>query len=125
MVDRLKRRGRRKSYLDSPWVVLGLGIIAVSMTYYALSSFLRQRSVQDEQSLLNQEIEERTAAIVELKQQIDRVNSGEGLELEVRSRLNLQKPGERVLIIVDEEDDDDVIETQESEGFWRRIIPWL
>lgn len=122
-MNRLKRdratHARRGPFF---WVLLALVIF---MLYNTASAWRRQFDSLRERQALQQKIDDREREIAELKNTLERLASGEGLELEARSRLNLQKPDERVLIITGEPENGSTKKGQASDTYWARVKKWF
>ena len=56
-----------------------------------------------------------------LSSEIERLETANGLEEEIREKYGLIKPGEEVIIIIDEEKDKDLDSVSSSISFWQKI----
>lgn len=100
----MKYLQRSRSFLESP-VVIGFLLVLASLTlYHTGRSLYLQRISARENADIEAQIKQKEEEIQDLESKLQRLKSGEGVELEARGRLNLQKPDERVLIITEEKD---------------------
>lgn len=104
-MEDLRRRHSKKTHQSRLPVLFatGLGLLAVLFVTNAIRIYLISKNFDKERVDLARQINERESAIRDLKDKTNMLQSGEGVELEARSRLNLQKQGEHVLIIVDKD----------------------
>nr|MCK4930192.1 hypothetical protein [Nanoarchaeota archaeon] len=72
---------------------------------------------RQEQELL--ELKDREVA---LKAEIDRLNSGIGIEDEIRGKFNVGREGEGVAIITDAVDSESELKKDENRGFWNTVF---
>ncbi len=116
---------RRRSVLESTLVLALLGGFALFIAYGALRVFLLKQRFAGENAENQKNIEMKEKEIADLNEKIKKLKSGEGVELEARGRLNLQKPDEHVLIIGDTKNEKSKpIETQ-TENFFDRVKQWF
>lgn len=104
--------------------VLGIFSLLLIINSYRVYSIAKKANA--EHKVLQEEIQNRERQITELKSKITALESGEGLELEARGRLNLQKPDEKVLIVVDGSDEKQKQEAAPEDVSWLlRLKKWL
>ena len=121
----MRRHSRPYSLSSRGWMLGLVAVLAALMAWHALRVSLLSRTLRGERRALEETILKREREIAELKSNIERTESGEGLEIEARSRLNLKKPGEEVLIILSQEATSTTrVETPEN-GLWATITEWL
>src|SRR3989344_712311 len=94
------QRRNPHSLIASPIFAGALAVLFVVSAYQATHAYLNVKKIEKEKEELSRKIQERERGIKELEASLKSFESGEGLELEAKGRLNLQKPDERVLIIV-------------------------
>jgi len=116
---------RRRSAIESTLVLVLLGGAAVFIAYGALRVYILKQRFAGGEAETQAKIQAKEKEIAELRGEIQKLKSGEGIEFEARNRLNLQKPDERVLVIIDGEKK--VTPSQEIpiEGLFDRIKHWL
>ena len=104
--------------------VLGIFSLLLIINSYRVYSIAKKTNA--EHKVLQEEMQNRERQIAELKSKITALESGEGLEIEARGRLNLQKPDEKVLIVVDGSDEKQKQEAApESVSWLLRLKKWL
>jgi len=60
-----------------------------------------------------------------LSSEIERLQTKEGTEEEIRAKYGLVKPGEEVIIIVDDNKNKSVTSISTSTSFWQKVKDWL
>jgi len=113
---------------ESPWrkilfswpTFLVLLVIAVLLSRSVYSLYTRERATAQLLSDRRAELAdvEARAAIIESK--LKNLDTPRGVEEEVRSRFEVAKPGERVIVIVDQNGDASSSAVTEL-GFWSRV----
>ncbi|MFA5838599.1 MAG: septum formation initiator family protein [Candidatus Paceibacterota bacterium] len=63
-------------------------------------------------------IKEREVFLVE---QIEKTKTEKGIEEEIRSKFNVVKEGEKVIVIVNEKEKPKIIESNETDSFWNWV----
>ncbi|KKU51095.1 MAG: hypothetical protein A3F26_03320 [Candidatus Ryanbacteria bacterium RIFCSPHIGHO2_12_FULL_47_12b] len=117
--------GRKKmSMLDRPIVVFGIGLVVLVLVASAVSAFLRSRTIRKQKDATSEEVAEYEEKIRDLENRIQHLETKEGTELEARERLNLQKPGERIIIIEDDTGARDASQ-KDNQAIWTRIRRWF
>lgn len=119
------RTSQSTSFLHRRPVQIVLSILALGMAWHTLRSYLLWRGALGEEENITRTIEERTKNIEDLEKKLESFKSGEGLELEARSRLNLKKPGEEVLIIVDSKARPATEASSTKENIFLRVVHWF
>lgn len=122
-MERLQTRTRRKKQ-PSRLLLFSLIVLTGLVGFNTLRVYFISRSVKKDGEGLSAQIQSRQKDIETLKEKLNMLESGEGVELEARGRLNLQKSDEHVLIIVEKETATSS-EDEESSGFWHRLKSWL
>ncbi|MFA6050462.1 MAG: septum formation initiator family protein [Candidatus Paceibacterota bacterium] len=104
-----------KSKFYSKYTIAGLLILVALLANGVWNIYSRER----QSAVMRSEAENRLAAIEKqkesLKKQTDRLEGEEGIEEEIRSKFNVVKPGEKVVMIVNPEA---ATTTATSTGFW-------
>ena len=96
-----KGKPKRAAILTSK-IVLVLGIvILIFFSISLVKEIVRKAEIDNEIAELEKEIEELESTNTELADLIQYLNSTSWQEKEARSKLNLQKPGEGVIAILD------------------------
>ncbi|MEK7576777.1 MAG: septum formation initiator family protein [Patescibacteria group bacterium] len=122
----MKRESRGVSFFASRAGIAILGIFSLVLVFNSYRVYSIAKKTNAEHEVLTHEIQDREAQITELKSKIAALESGEGLELEARGRLNLQKPDEKVLIIVDDNNKKpNQAVAPENTSWFSRLKKWL
>jgi cell division protein FtsL len=102
-----------------------LGLFSCVLVYNTYRVYSMSKQLAAERGDLAQQIKSREQEIADLQAKIKTLESGEGVELEARSRLNLQKPDEKVLIVVDGASAQKTVSKPEQESWFTRLKKWL
>jgi cell division protein FtsB len=124
-MDHLKRRKGEKSFFHSPAITIFVGLFCLVMLLNVVRVYVIFRNVDAEERDLKNQIAEKEAHARDLQAKLKMLESGEGVELEARSRLNFQKPGERVLIIVNDKNKTVQTSTSTEQSILARIKKWF
>ena len=60
-----------------------------------------------------------------LKSEIERLNTGKGIEEEIRSKFSVAKPGETVVVVIDSSSSTSTDSESVEKGFWNKIFGWM
>ena len=60
-----------------------------------------------------------------LSSEIERLKTDDGVEVEIRDKYGLVKPGEEVLVIVDKDEGSKSDSPSSPVSFWQKIIGWF
>ena len=111
-------RPRKKNNILIIW---GLALFAVLMVSNTVRVYILARGAEVERKDIADKLAGRELKIKDLEAKLKSLETGEGVEFEARTRLNLQKPDERVLIIVDDKNATAEIDAQKKES----ILSWI
>lgn len=118
-----KRRFRRFLYSKVTLIILGLIVIWLSFVVFDMYKKERDTGIKSaEQKEILNELEEREAA---LQEEIDRLSTQKGIEAEIRSKFEVGKEGEGVIIIVDNPEEENVLEINSKKTFFQKIFDWF
>lgn len=122
MFDFHERRKLRNILYSKPILVI-LGIVFVLLIYSAWGSYQKEfetREKRDQRAAVLEDLQGRKAA---LEGELERLNTERGVEAEIRSKFEVAKEGEDVIVIVDApEEKEESPQTPEKEGFFRRLF---
>ena len=115
-----------KKIVYSVWLQAILGIIFLALVFSAVKVYKKSRiSVQKFQEIKEERagLEKRNA---ELAAEAARLESESGREGEIRTRFDVAKPGEKIIVIVDKNSEDVKINGAENKaGFFFRFWQWI
>ena len=97
-------QGVIKSFYYSKWFVLIVFIIIVFFSISAIRDYYSQEDLRDDIEMLESQISELETDQYDLAATLIQVQSEDFVETEARTRLNLRKPGESVIIVSSNED---------------------
>jgi len=105
-------------------VVIAISVLIVSVTMIVANFRLNQRKEQllERFEYLKKEIEIAEQKNEELTQQGIQGAQEDFIEKEARERLNLQKPGEKVVVVLPPEN---AVEKQEQKNWWKKILEFF
>jgi len=117
------RKIKRLLYSKVTLIILALLVIWLSFNVFSMYKKERDTRLRRiEQREVLDELEGREAS---LKEEIERLSTERGIEQEVRSKFEVGKEGEEVVIIVDNPDDEDVNKKEIEKTFWQKIFSWF
>jgi cell division protein FtsB len=93
--------GERKGY--SKWVLFGLFVFIVIAGRGLFSISAKQINSAEEMRLVEQKKAELQERYDSLSTKVNELNTNEGMEREIRSKFDVVKPGENVIMVVDKE----------------------
>lgn len=100
-----------------------IGILFVIMLFVTRSTWsVYQKQIQSEslKSLSEKKVLELELRNKEINDKIQALETSQGIEKEIRSKFNVVKENENMVIIIDENKDNDSVSTT-TESFWKRI----
>ncbi len=119
------------SYLRIGFFLISVLVLLIAVIHLAFSNLKmnqKRTALNSRVRSLEQEIEALKDRNKQLKAQISRVSDQEYLEKEARERLNLKKPGEKVVTIVVQnknKKDKKNLETINLQSWWQKLLERL
>ncbi len=116
-------RRKLKQLLYSKVTLLVLGIVVVFLIVSVFEVYGKERQARmrrAEQERVLADLREREEA---LKTELDRLGSARGIEEEIRSKFEVGREGEGLIVIVDAPDETAPPEPQK--GLWERFLEWF
>ena len=118
-----KRKIKRLLYSKPTLIILALLVIWLSFNVFGMYKKERDTRLRRiEQREVLDELEGREES---LREEIERLSTERGIEEEVRSKFEVGKEGEEVVIIVDNPDDEDVNKKEIEKTFLQKIFSWF
>jgi len=103
-------------------VLLGLLGMFGLVSSATVKVYLKQRVAVSKNEEMKRRVEELEKRKEKMKEEVEYLQSDFGREEEIRSKFNAQKPGEKVLVIVDAKEENDKAEQGEkTSGFFLGI----
>lgn len=124
MLD-FKKRQKVRRRIYSRYTIALLVIILLFLLHGTWGIFKKMQAskVKLEAAVeTRQNLESRHSAI---ETQIRHLDTETGLEEEIRTKYNLAKEGEHVIVLVDTEADNDNAAAAVESGFWSKIFSWF
>ena len=116
-------RRKLKQLLYSKVTLLVLGIVVVFLIVSVFEVYGKERQARmrrAEQERVLADLKEREEA---LKTELDRLGSARGIEEEIRSKFEVGKEGEELIVIVDA--GDETAPPKPQKGLWERFLEWF
>jgi len=110
--------------MENPIVLFVGGLLILIIVAQASSAYLRSRTFRNQVANLKGESQQYETDIQELESRIAHLKTAEGVELEARDRLNMKKPGENVVVIIDENEKNQSTEGDDT-SWWKRVSTWF
>ena len=99
--------------------------MVIWLSFNVFSMYKKERDTRlrriEQRGVLN-ELEGREES---LREEIERLSTQRGIEEEVRSKFEVGREGEEVIIIVDNPEAENVGEKYTKKTFWQRIFNWF
>lgn len=114
-----------KKLLYSKVTLIILGLIVVWLSFNVFSMYKKEKSTRlkrIEQKEILSELEAREAS---LSTEIERLSTESGIEEEVRSKFEVGKDGEKLVVIVDKPEDKNENNGDTKKSFLQRVFSWF
>ncbi len=125
---------RKKSWWQiirrSPLAIIIMLGIAVAFAFAVYDRYVVEREMAMRRERSESELRRENDRLAELSQEVERLNSDQGIEAEIRKNFDVAKEGETVVILVDDDDRDiEPIPPPPPKGslwsrFWSAVLPW-
>ncbi len=121
-MNEIRQQKKNKKKAFAPWVP-ALLLIFCALTFRGVwNIFLKNKESTANLSHVENEVQTLSERKALLEKQVTALRTNEGVEAEIRSRFQVSKEGEKV-IIFDAESNDTEIQATSSPGFFERI--WI
>lgn len=120
-----KSRYKIKKRIYSKITVFLLLIIVAMIAHGTWGIFQKSRASKQKLAVSNAAYEELQKRYQSMEEEVDYLTTQTGLEEEVRTKYNMAKEGEIVIVLTDDEEKDDNSNQPEEKGFWGKILPWI
>ena len=117
-MDFHEKRKLKKLIYSKPTLII-LGLLVIWFSFAVFSMYKKERDTRlkrIEQKGILDELKTREAS---LSEEIERLSTERGIEEEVRSKFEVGREGEEVIIIVDNPENDGVSEIEKKKTFWQ------
>lgn len=118
-----KRRWRR--FISSNIALVFLAAVVVWLLVQTVGVWRQQEAVRQEVKRLEEQTHKIRAERDQLQAQLSEIKDSEVFEYEARSRFNIKKPGEEVLIIVEDELQNRKADQGAGKGFFYKLFGFL
>lgn len=115
-------RRRLKQLLFSKITLLVLLIVVLFFSTSVWDVYQKQRETVLKRERAERELAELREREASLRAEIERIESKQGLEAEIRSRFEVGREGEGVIVIVDPKADEQAAHVAEAPSLWSRLI---
>ena len=97
-------QGVVKSFYYSKWFILVIFIVIVFFLISAIKDYYSQEDLRDDISTLESQISNLQDEQYDLSETLSQVQGEDFVENEARTKLNLRKPGENIIIVSNDKD---------------------
>ena len=118
----LHRRSPRGGFFTRGMLIL-FGFIFLFFAWNAWDIYQKEQEAHQKAVELTSELTDLQSRKVELSATLERFGTQDGLEGEVRETLQVAKPGEHVIVIVDPQQS--ASSTKAHESFWSTMVGWF
>jgi hypothetical protein len=122
MLDYGQKR-KLRSFLYNKWFLGFLGLLVILAIHSTWNVYQKQRESETILHLAEVQSTELEARQKELQTKITSMQTAQGMEEEIRSKFNVAKPGENVVVILDQSDSTSTSTTTIS--FWQKIVKFF
>jgi cell division protein FtsB len=105
-----------------------LAVLAVVVAFFATNVwgvYQKAHETSEKRAQLEKEFAELQAREATLREELDRLHTNRGMEEEIRSKFDVAREGERVIVVVDPKPVDALAGAGEKKGFWKRLFDWF
>jgi cell division protein FtsB len=120
MLDFYEKRKIRTILYSKPVLILLAAVIAM-LSYSVWGVYIKERETlakKNQRAAVLEELVEREQI---LEEEINRLNTARGIDEELRSKFEVAKDGEKVIVIVDGKEQDETERTTEKKSLFERI----
>ena len=115
-----------RGILYSKKMVILLLLITAFLFFSTIKVYLKSKNALSKNEEAKKELDDLEKRKAELEKEVNQLQSESGLEEEVRKKFNVQKPGEKVLVIVDKNTENGKIDSgNELNDFFSKIWGWV
>ena len=124
-----KQRIKKTNSFSSTATIIGLFVVFLFVVFLVYDNSSKQENIETQVQVLDKEIEDLKNQNLELTDLIDYFSSSEYVEKEAREKLNLVKPGEKVVVVTksdkinnENEKEFELINSKNSPAKWWRYF---
>lgn len=121
MLDFYEKR-KMRNLVYSKIVLFFLLLIIFFLSYSVWGVYQKERDTQVKKSQRAQVLTEIRERERELAEEMERLNTERGVEEEIRSKFDVARTGEKVLVIVDAPEDDASLDNEEGANVWQSFL---
>lgn len=121
MSDFYKTR-KFKRFLYSPLVLVPLAFAVFFLGTSVWDIYTKDNETNLKRERQVKELEELESRAAALSAEIERLSTERGREEEIRSKFEVAKEGEHLIVIIDPEEEKEVLDIEKKKGLWRRFL---
>jgi cell division protein FtsB len=96
-------------------------IVLAGIGKVTFEKYLSWNQARNTLSTIEKKVQEEKAKSEELNKKVDELQNEEYIERVIKEKLNLAKPGEKVIYILSEEEEGREEEVSKNEGLWEKL----
>lgn len=123
-MDFYEKRKLKKILYSKPILAI-LVIIVIWFSFAVWSMYKKERDTQLKKIEQKEILEELKTREASLSKEIEKLNTKYGIEQEVRSKFEVGKEGEEMIIIVDSLEEKDLNVKNTRKTFWQKVFDWF
>ena len=113
------KKEKSNSFWHSPLTLVVLFLFLIVFAYNLIGLIEKDRDTVEKKSLMLDEIDSLKKREIMLNNDINKLNTDEGIEDTIREKYQVAKPGEKMVVIVDDKKDDiNTQQTKSDHSFW-------
>ena len=121
----LHKKKKLQRFLYSPLTIVPLALLVGLLGSTVWSAYTKDRDTRLKRDKQVMELEALNTRATALDEEIERLSSERGREEEIRSKFEVAKEGERVIVIVNPIEEKEEAEREAQPNFWQRILSWF
>ncbi len=114
-----KRKVRSVLYHRTTLIILAILVLVTMRSAWIV--YQKKRESEEQKSISEHTVRELTVRDKELQSQIERIQTDAGIEAEIRSKFNVAKDKENIVVLLDDTATTTATSTSKA-GFWHSIL---
>lgn len=118
-----KRKLKRILYSKITLIILAIIVILLFRSVWGM--YEKERNTRILRAKQTQELNELKGREEALRAEIERLSTEQGVEEEIRSKFDVGKDGEEVIVIIDDSKKDETEQKITPKSFWQKLFSWF
>ena len=123
-MDFHEKRKIKKLLYSKPTLII-LGFLVIWLSFNVFNMYKKERDTRLRRIEQREVLDELKGREKSLADEIERLSTERGIEEEVRSKFEVGREGEQVIIIVDNPEEENTDKKDMKKTFWQKIKSWF